>query len=281
MKTSLRQYRALSAAVALLIGALFTALPVEAAPQWGAYHDQTGAQHQAKTNWFVDNGFRLVSLCIYGTANSQRYAAIWVKTAGPNYQTWHGLTPAGYQQKVEDAWDLGYGPTMATATDAGASSRFACVLEKDGKSVIARHGIDWYTVYSLNDQYKNTGWILTWIDCYGTASNPRYTAIWKKNTTGADWKVHSNLSSSTLQDIFDSYLEDGFRIAHIAVSPNQKYTAIWRNDIGGLRKVYWGLTSAQYQQKTEDLWDQGYRPISVQAGGSGNSTRFAAIYVKD
>jgi hypothetical protein len=89
------------------------------------------------------------------------------------------------------------------------------------------------------------------------------------------------LSASTLQDIFESYLEDGYRIAHIDVSPNQKYTALWRDDISGLRKVHWNMTSAEYQEKTEDLWAQGYRPISVQAGGSGGATRFAAIYVKD
>jgi hypothetical protein len=281
MKMSLKQSRTLYSAVPLLTGALFTVLPAQAAPPWGAYHDQTSAQHQQKFNAFSAQGFRMISLSVYGTPNNPRYAAIWVKAPVPAFQAWHGLTLAAYQAKLEAGWAQGFRPTITTATGSGSSATFGCVLEKAPSVVDARHGIDWPTVYYLNDQARAKGQILQWIDCYGSGSDPPYTAIWEKNTTGADWKVHSNLSSSTLQSLFNSYLADGYRIAHIAVSPSQKYTALWRNDIVGLRKVFWGMTSAEYQQNTDALWSQGYRPIRVQAGGSGSSTRFAAIYVKD
>jgi len=48
-----------------------------------AYHGVNGAQHQAHVNTLSAQGYRMISLSVYGDSNSPLYAAVWVQRNGP------------------------------------------------------------------------------------------------------------------------------------------------------------------------------------------------------
>ena len=65
---------------------------------WLAYHDRTSADHQAHFDNLFPKGWRMISLSVYGSLGDERYAAIWVKRAGPDWSavarySWRGLPP--------------------------------------------------------------------------------------------------------------------------------------------------------------------------------------------
>jgi Bacterial tandem repeat domain 1 len=48
-----------------------------------AYHGVTGAQHHAHLNNLVAQGYRIISLSVYGDPGNPLYAAVWVRRGGP------------------------------------------------------------------------------------------------------------------------------------------------------------------------------------------------------
>jgi hypothetical protein len=61
-----------------------------------AYHGVNGAQHQAHFNTLSAQGYRMISLRIYGYSNSPLYAAVWVQRGGPAWVAAHGIDAAAY-----------------------------------------------------------------------------------------------------------------------------------------------------------------------------------------
>ena len=47
-----------------------------------AYHGVTSTQHQTNFNNLSAQGFRMISLSVYGDPGDARYAAVWVQRAG-------------------------------------------------------------------------------------------------------------------------------------------------------------------------------------------------------
>jgi len=58
-----------------------------------AYHGVTSAQHQSNFNHLSAQGFRMISLSVYGHPSDARYAAVWVQREGPAWVAVHGVVP--------------------------------------------------------------------------------------------------------------------------------------------------------------------------------------------
>ena len=75
-----------------------------------AYHDVTGAQHQANFNNLSAQGYRMISLSVYGDPGNPLYAAVWVQRSGPAWEAVHGVDAAGYQAFFDTWTAKGYVP---------------------------------------------------------------------------------------------------------------------------------------------------------------------------
>ena len=67
-----------------------------------AYHGVTGVSHQKQFDALSKQGFRLISISVYGERNAPRYAAVWVKRAGPSWQAVHGLEKTALEKVGDD-----------------------------------------------------------------------------------------------------------------------------------------------------------------------------------
>lgn len=98
-------------------------------PAYQFYFDVTHAQHQANFNkWFAD-GYRMISLNVYGLPPNHLYAAVWVQRSGPDFVAIQEASAAAYQTWFNTNAANGFVTTLLSTTGTAASPVFAAVME--------------------------------------------------------------------------------------------------------------------------------------------------------
>jgi CubicO group peptidase (beta-lactamase class C family) len=255
--------------------------------QFMATHDRTHADYQNQWNTLVPQGFRPISLSVYGSPASPLYAAVWVVGDSPPFAGIHGATAAQFQGFFDKWASQGYGPTILTATGPAADPVFACVMEKSSHGVsLTRHGLasgeqnDPWTIEHWIDQARENNWIPRWVAMYGEPASRRYAIVLDPNETKARWDIAGwwGESDTDYQARFDAQVQQWARPAFVTVSPDARYLSVFREDSLGPWVARHNMTSQQYQQEFNTWTAQGMFPVYVQAGGVGSATRFAALF---
>ena len=258
-----------------------------------AYHGLTGAQHQSKFNSLSAQGFRIISLSVYGDPDDPRYAAVWIQRPGPAWVAVHGVDSAGYQSFFNNSTAQGYVPVLVSATGAISNAKFAAVFEQGIVGAwFARHGMpsgpeaNAGTFQNLNKTAKNQKMILRSVAIYGTASDHRYAAVWHANPLFVKWHVHPSDTGASYQGVFNAetqlpgYQLASYRAAYVSLSGDHIYCSVFKDDVVGGWVARHGMTAADYQAEFNKQTAAGLYPICVQGGGSGDNTRYAAIFAK-
>ncbi len=241
-----------------------------------AYHDQTGAQHQAQFNVLSQAGYRMISLSIYGDVNSPRYAAVWVQRSGPTWVGFHGLNGTDYQNFVNTYWGLGFRPTILSATGSASNPRFAGVMEAGvGPGGWASHGITESQFWDQRSQAQDQGLDVRAVDIYGTNADPRYVVSFGPTDYGQAEVVSVGVQG--YQNHFDALGEGHARPSFVGFNDDHRYISLWRSDDVGPWVAHHDMTSTEYQNYTNLYWPARF-PITVQGSGSGSNTRFAAVW---
>ena len=258
-----------------------------------AYHGATGAEHQTHFNTLAGQGYRMISLSVYGDPGDARYAAVWVQRAGPAWVAVHGVNSADYQTWFNTHTAQGYVPVLITATGASSNAIFAAVFEKGiSGGWFAKHGVvsgpaasvgtfDYWNKYAANSHMT-----LRSVAIYGTVTDRRYAGIWHANPTYVKWHVHDADTAASYQTTFNmetqnaGYRLAGYRPAYVTLSGDQLYCSVFKDDVVGAWVARHGMTSADYQTAFDQQKAQGFYPICVQGGGSGANTRYAAIFAQ-
>ncbi len=282
----------LGAALGLGLAAIGLALPgldtpqVAASVPFVAYHNLTGAQHQSRFNDLGSRGYRLTSISIYGDPNDARYAAVWVQQGGAAQRAVHGVTAAGYQAAFDGAVAAGFAPVLVSATGPATSARFAAVFEQGvAGGWIARHGLTDASMgitgamATENRRAEDEKFYLRSLALYGDTGDYRYAAIWHKNPGGLDTAYRWALTNDSYQQVFDAFTgRNHNRPAGFGVATDTRIASIWRKDDIGPWIARHNLTSTQYQAAFDEYTAKGFLPLTVQGGGRGASTRFAAVF---
>jgi CubicO group peptidase (beta-lactamase class C family) len=258
-----------------------------------AYHGVTGAAHQTRFNNLSARGFRMISLSVYGDPGSPRYAAVWVQRGGAGWVAVHGVDAAGYQQWFDTWRARGYAPVLVSAAGTASKAVFAAVMEQGiAGHWEARHGLtsgpetNPGTFEYQNKAARAAGLIPRSVAIYGTPSDRRYAGVWHSNQGFTKWHVDPSDTAADYQKTFDAEIQlPGFRVAgwrpaHVTLSGDHVYCSVFRDDIVGEWSARHGLTAAQYQAEFDRQNRAGFYPICVQGGGSGSSTRYAAIFAR-
>lgn len=258
-----------------------------------AYHGVTGAQHQTNFNKLSAQGYRMISLSVYGDPDEARYAAVWVQREGTAWVAVHGVDSAGYQSFFNNWTAKGYVPVLVSATGTGSNAIFAAVFEQGSSGAwLARHGMtsgpetNAGTFQNLIKTAADQKMILRSVAIYGTASDQQYAAVWHANPGFVKWHVHPSDTGASYQVVFNAetqlpgYQLAGYRPAYVALSGDQIYCSVFKDDVVGPWVGRHGMTSADYQKEFDKQNAAGFYPICVQGGGTGGNTRYAAIFAK-
>jgi hypothetical protein len=91
------------------------------------------------------------------------------------------------------------------------------------------------------------------------------------------------MTSAEYQQVFNDLKGQGYRLIDVSgyeVSGQDRYAAIWEPRPGPPWEARHGLTSAQYQQRCDDLKGQGYQLVHVSGYGVQGQDLYAAIWEK-
>lgn len=258
-----------------------------------AYHGVNGAQHQANFNTFSSQGYRMISLSVYGDPGSPLYAAVWVQRSGPTWEAVHGINAAAYQTFFNTWTAKGYVPVLVSATGPIANAVFAAVFEQGIQGPWqAQHGVPLGPVNQggsfdyLNASFATQNLYIRSFAIYGDSSNRYYIAVWHSNPGYVKWHVHSADPASNYQTTFNAetqlpgYGLHGYRPAYVALSADQTYCSVFKDDVVGEWVARHGMTSAQYQTEFDQQTAAGFYPICVQGGGTTANAVYAAIFAK-
>ena len=258
-----------------------------------AYHGVTSAQHQTNFNNFSEQGYRMISLSVYGDPGDAHYAAVWVKRQGPAWVAVHGVDSAGYQSFFNNWTAKGFVPIIVSATGTSGNAIFAAVFEQGiAGAWFARHGMtsgpetNAGTFQSFNKSARDQKMVLRSVAIYGTANDRRYAAVWHSNPVFVKWHVHASDTGTSYQTIFDAetqlpgYQLAAYRPSYVALSSDHIYCSVFKDDVVGPWVARHGMSSAEYQAEFNTQTSAGFYPICVQGGGSGSNTRYAALFAK-
>jgi CubicO group peptidase (beta-lactamase class C family) len=258
-----------------------------------AYHGVTLAEHEARIDSLTAQGYRPISISVYGDPADPRYAAVWAKRDGAAWLSVHGVDAAGYQSFFDTSTANGYVPVLVSATGAFADAVFAAVFEQGiAGPWQAHHGLtagpaaNAGTFQNQNQVARTQGLILRSAAIYGTAVDRRYAGVWHANPGFSKWTVHPSDTAASYQTVFDAdaqlpgFALAGYRPAFVTLADDQLYCSSFRDDVVGDWKARHGLTASEYEDERHRQAAEGAYPICLQGGGTDAETRYAAIFAK-
>jgi CubicO group peptidase (beta-lactamase class C family) len=252
-----------------------------------AYHGVTAAQHQANFNKWSAQGYRMISLSVYGDPGNALYAAVWVQRAGPDWVAIHGVDAADYQGFFTKWANAGYYPVLVSATGAINDAVFASVFEQGNPgSWFGRHGMTPADFAAANGSALNNGQMIRSFSIYGASSDRRYAAIWHPNAIYVKSHVHPADTASAYQTNFNAETQlpgvylNAYRPAYVALSSDATYCSVFKDDFVGPWVARHGLSGSDYQTFFNQQVAEGYYPIVVQGGGTTAAPIYAAIFAK-
>jgi len=253
-----------------------------------AYHGVTAADHQAYFNKWSSQGYRMISLSVYGDPGNALYAAVWVQRAGPAWQAIHGVNAADYQSFFSKWSAAGYYPVLVSATGQSNDAVFASVFEQGNPGPwSAQHGMTLAEFAIANTVAFNNGQMIRSFSIYGTLLDRRYAAIWHPNPSYVKWHVHStDLGSAAYQATFNAETQlpgvylNAYRPAYVAVASDATYCSVFKDDFVGPWAACHGLSGSDYQTFFTQQTAAGNYPIFVQGGGTTAAPIYAAVFAK-
>lgn len=209
--------------------------PRKGAPDWGARHNLDGTQYQAEFNQRKKDGFRLLNLSSYLHGGQVRYACIFVKTAGPEYSAYHGLSAEQHQARVNDLEKDGFRPVNVSVVSVAGQRSYAAFWEKKNVGSWLLKSILTDTEYQ---QQWNDNWAagkrVAYLSAYNHNGAPRFSAIFQSTNIEGDEATTAgkhHLTSDQYQTEYESRLSQGHLtrcVAGYADGVSARFAAIWR-----------------------------------------------------
>ncbi len=260
-----------------------------------AWHGKTLDQHTALRNQYYPEGFRFISLSIYGSTDTPVYAAVMLQAANPVTQhDFSNMTAEQWQQTFDEQAAQGFGPIILSATGSASSPAFAAVFTQQSPIPLTRHGLTGGPALDSNNQPIPTsiggmnaialsqGLIPLWAASYGTTADPAFAAIWINNSNNTLWNADGLLEdASTYQARFNAQVSAWVRPSFVTPNTDNDYLSVFVADETGPWVAHHNMTPSDYQNYFNQLTAQGFYPTAVQAAGAdASSARLAAIFVK-
>jgi CubicO group peptidase (beta-lactamase class C family) len=254
-----------------------------------AWHGKTFDQHVGLRDPAVKQGYRFLSLSVYGPTSAPLYVAVMIKRPVVVAQRdWPKLTADQFQQTFDEQAKLGYGPVMIAATGSFSDPLFAAVFQPQNPIPLTHHRLhsgdasDLGTIQGMNKKAKSRGLILHWASSYGDAGNPGFAAIWVPNTSHVLWNNDGVLDhAATHQARFNAETSAWCRPAFVTLDGDDRYMSLFVDNEIGPWVARHNMTPDGYQTEFDTWTRKSFFPICVQAAGSSaSSARFAALFVQ-
>ena len=233
-------------------------------------------------------GFRLLSLSMYGDPKDARYAAVWDKRTGPEWEHAFGFTTGDLKKVTAENKARNFYPRLVAATGgAGPNCRMSATFEKldppKTRELDFTIGFEFFEDNVRNR--RQNGWILVSAAVYDDATSaPIVAAVWGRNSANTAWTAFAE-TEADLQPHFDAEWAGWARLAFTTSSLQGKFVSLYRDDhvgqIGTGFSARFNMSPVELEsQKAKWLKDK-LHIICLQGSGLEGNRRFSAIAVKD
>jgi CubicO group peptidase (beta-lactamase class C family) len=252
-----------------------------------ATHDRTHDDYQHQWNTLVPQGYRPISISVYGDRSNPLYANVWVQKSGPAFAGIHGATASEFQTFFDTWAAKGFSPSILAVTGSANDPVFAAIMEQSDHGIsLTRYGLvsgsdqDAATLEYWIREARQKNWIPRWVSMYGATNDRRYAIVLDPNSRRSLWSIAGwwGENGTDYQNRFNAHGQQWARPAFVTVSPDGAYLSVFQEDRMGDWVARHGMSSQQYQQQFNEWTAKGMFPRYVQAGGSGENTRFAALF---
>lgn len=248
------------------------------------YVDDDAAAHQSHFEASASAGYHPISVSVYGSPSTARYATVWVQETWSTWKAIHGVNSAQYQTWFDQVTSpsQAFVPTLITAVGPPGGAVFASVVERLG-------AIAWQQRCEMTGQqfsdnnatFYNSRLILKSVSEYGTIADRRYCAIWHGNPNNDKYWWDKSLTYADYQTFFNSQTTKPYwRPSYLSVSGDQRITALFVDtDVGQWQSAH-GMDKAAFTTKHNSMTSAGLTLTHLQGGGTGSNARFAALWSK-
>lgn len=170
--------------------------------------------------------------------------------------------------------------TLHSALREGTQLYAAIWERKGGFSWQARHGLSSAQYQQAFNQLLSDGYRLVQVSGYNLNGEDRYAAIWEQRAS-VPWQARHGLSSAQYQQAFDELVGQGYRLSQVSgysVGAEDRYAAIWEQGDDAPWQSRHGLSSVQYQETFNQLFNEGFRLVQVSGYSVNGEDRYAAIW---
>jgi CubicO group peptidase (beta-lactamase class C family) len=264
------------AAAQLSVGATATVTPI-------ARHDMTSQEYQNEANLRASQGYRVIDVSGYAVGGVDRYAAIWSRSASSTTFSRHNLSASEYQQSVSSFAQSGYYPTHVSTYAINGQPRFAVIWDTAlGKQWVARHDLTSQQYQQETDTWTRQGYRTTLVSGYTINGQPRFAAVWIKDSVYVPFASRHNLSQQQYQAEDQYWRQQGYQLVSTSgyVNNNQdNYAAIWEKRAGSSRNFSIATSSPNYQSQYENRAYAGEQLRKVNVfNGANNQPRFVSVW---
>ncbi|OBR14422.1 Penicillin-binding protein [Colletotrichum higginsianum IMI 349063] len=257
------------------------------------YFDLDGAAHDEKVKSLTTDGYRIISLSVYGTPPNANYAAVWVRREGPAFEAIHGVDEAAYDTWLDSWRNRGYVSTHISATGPARSAVFAGVVEQrtDVASWEQRCGLTDPMTY--DNATSGVDMVVRDFRMYGGPGNRLYCVLGHENVGNQLSTIFYSAGDDALIDYPAVYASETakrfWRPSRLFVSDDHVITPQFVDTSVGKWVALYGLTAAELSAQIETQKQQGLHPIDLHGGGggggggggvSGSDTRFTVIFAE-
>lgn len=218
----------------------------------------------------------LFASCLFALISS-------VAVAAPFYNNFHNVSSATFFDNFSYYPNQGMGLQTLSLYRAGNQT-----LAAGAFSAAVTGG--WYaygnlTTASFNERFQqlnNDGFRPRELSVMVVNGQPRFTAIWKKRA-GEAYYTYINMSGADLNAKWQNLVEQqGFRVEDYVsyyINGVKKHAAIYVKDGKGFY-FYMNMSKASFEQRFQQMAQEGYYPTSFNASASPQGEVYAAVWMK-
>ncbi len=227
--------------------------------------DYFGKSDVADDGSLNDRGYRPVRLTGYEVNGEVRYAARWVKDAGPAWTSKYGLTGAQFHARYLALRAQGFLILDASGYNTAAGIRYADIWIKNTRGLrgAITRGVPVEQMDALKTSMRAEGLAPTHIEGYlGASMQPQFIVTWIESS--CDWDMNQQMTGAEYQQFYDGHKAD-MRPLHVdayAIGSSVRYASIfWKQSGPAVRASHgqhWYLFQAAVNRNVCD----GYVPDS-------------------
>jgi CubicO group peptidase (beta-lactamase class C family) len=244
--------------------------------------------HLERSEKLKADGLRIISLSVSGTAPSESYAAIWVRSSSKASVPFEIITSANsstYEAWLQTWTAQGYVSTHVSASGDPSSAIFAGVMEQISTTTVP----SWVQQCELTSPWgfdNATAYVpmtIKGMSMYGVPGNRRYCVLGHERIGNVQQTTFYN-TETYMYNYAETYAAETqkrfWRPTFLDVSNDGIVSPIFMDTSVGSWTSFINLSAEDLAYKIDTQGKEGRQPIHLQGSGSGPSAKYAVIFAE-